>query len=265
MILALDIGNTQIYGGLFDQGTLKFQFRKSSRQGTSSDEIGIFLKQVLRENGFDPGQVQRIAACTVVPDLVHSTTGACQKYFNQSPFFLKPGVRTGLKVRYHNPVEVGADRIANAIGATKLFPGQNLIIVDFGTATTFCAVSADHDYLGGLIVPGLRLSMEALEAGTAKLPVVEILRAKELVARSTVESIQSGLYFGNLEMTRALGERIRREAFGGDQALLIGTGGFARLFQEEKLFDHFVPDLVLTGLKIALELNASEPGTGEAG
>src|SRR5690606_38340065 len=121
--------------------------------------------------------------------VVHSVRSACIKYFDQSPFMLQAGVKTGLKIRYRNPLEVGADRIANAIAATGLFPGENLVIADLGTATTLCVITADKDYLGGVILPGLRISMEALEAQTAKLPIVEILAPEEVVGRSTVESI----------------------------------------------------------------------------
>ena len=129
------------------------------------------------------------------------------------------------------------------------------MIIDFGTATTYCAVTADRDYLGGVIIPGLRLSMEALESGTAKLPVVEILKAQELVARSTIESIQSGLYYGNLAMIREISRMIKEQHFKSGETLVIGTGGFARLFEAEQAFDKFIPDLVLQGLLTALELN----------
>lgn len=173
MILALDVGNSQIFGGVYEKDQLKFRFRKTSKTGASSDEIGIFLRSVLRENGMDPSQVQNIAMCSVVPDVVHSMKNACKKYFNINPFVLQAGVKTGLKINYRNPLEVGADRIANAISATHLYPQKNLLIVDLGTATTFCAVSKNKDYLGGSIAAGMRLQMEALESQTAKLPSVE--------------------------------------------------------------------------------------------
>jgi type III pantothenate kinase len=198
MILALDIGNSQIHGGVFDEtggDGLKFQFRKGTHSGMSSDEFGTFLRIVLRENGVDPKNIKQIALCSVVPDVVHSIKGACNKYFDINPFILQAGTRTGLKIKYRNPLEVGSDRIANAIAASRLYPAQNLIVVDYGTATTFCVITADKDYLGGLILPGFRISMEALESRTAKLPSVELLSPEELVGKSTVESIQSGIYF----------------------------------------------------------------------
>ncbi|HWU43089.1 MAG TPA: type III pantothenate kinase, partial [Bdellovibrio sp.] len=155
MILCLDVGNTQIYGGLFDKDKMVLSFRKNSKSGASSDETGIFLRTVIRENGYDPAKIRQIAVCSVVPEVIYSLRGACMKYFNINPFILQAGVKTGLKVKYRNPLEVGADRIANSIAATHLYPNQNVIIVDLGTATTFCAVTKEKDYLGGSIVAGL--------------------------------------------------------------------------------------------------------------
>lgn len=255
MVLCLDVGNSQIYGGVFDGDNLRLQFRKTSRFGGSSDEMGIFLKTVLKENEFDPSSIEKIAICSVVPDALYSLRGCCQKYFGIQPFVLKPGVKTGLKIKYRNPLEVGADRIADAIAATQLYPDQNLIVVDFGTATTICAVTRNKEFIGGNIVPGVRLAMEALEANTAKLPVVEILRPETSIGKSTVESIQSGIYWSNVGMIRELTKRMSKEAFGNEKPVVIGTGGFAHLFEEEKLFDAIVPDLILKGLYWALKLN----------
>jgi type III pantothenate kinase len=172
MILALDVGNSQIFGGVFHNRELTIRFRKQSRLSTSSDELGLFLRSVLRENGGDPASVEQIAVCSVVPEIIYSLRSCCRKYFGLDPFILQAGAKTGLKIRYRNPLEVGPDRIANAIAATHLYPNSNVIIVDFGTATTFDAVSADRDFLGGIIVPGIRISMEALEKNTARLPNV---------------------------------------------------------------------------------------------
>ncbi|GIV37944.1 MAG: type III pantothenate kinase [Cyclobacteriaceae bacterium] len=255
MILCLDVGNTTIHGGVYQQGELVTQFRKMSRQHFSADEAGLFFKSVLRENGVDPGSIQGISVCSVVPAVNHSLRGACQKYLATEPFFLKPGVKTGLKIKYRNPVEVGADRIANAIGAIHRFPDRNIIVIDFGTATTFCAISKDRDYLGGIIVPGVRISMEALERETAQLPAVEITEATQVIGKSTVESIQSGLYHGQVGMVRELIRGITREAFSDDPPVVIGTGGFSRLFENARLFETVVPTLVLDGLRIAYELN----------
>lgn len=256
MILTLDVGNSQIYGGLFDKDKMVLSFRRSSKGGSSSDETGVFLRTVIRENGLDPSLIRQIAICSVVPEVIYSLRGACMKYFNINPFILQAGVKTGLKIKYRNPLEVGADRIANSIAATHLYPGKNLIIVDMGTATTFCALTKEKDYLGGSIVAGLRLSMESLEANTAKLPSVEIVSMHEALGRSTIESLQSGLYYGHLGTIKELSERITRECFQGEKPFIIGTGGFAYLFEKEKVFDVILPDLVLKGMLIALQYNS---------
>ncbi|MES2802175.1 MAG: type III pantothenate kinase [Bdellovibrionota bacterium] len=255
MILSLDVGNTQIYGGVFDADKMLISFRKNSKSGSSSDEVGIFLRTVIKENGLDPKKIEKIVLCSVVPEVIYSLKGACQKYFGINPFILQAGVKTGLKIKYRNPLEVGADRIANAVAATQMHPQRNLVIVDLGTATTFCAVTADRDYLGGSIIAGLKLSMEALEAKTAKLPSVEIVSRTEALGLSTVESLQSGLYYGHLGAMREIINKISQECFKGEKPFVIGTGGFSSLFEKEKIFDLIAPDLVLKGNLIALERN----------
>jgi type III pantothenate kinase len=191
----------------------------------------------------------------VVPDAVHSLRNCFRKYFRFEPFLLQPGVKTGLKIRYRNPLEVGADKIANAIGAIGRFPGRNLLILDFGTATTLCAVTKEKEYLGGIITPGINISMAALESKTARLPAVEIIRPAEVLGRSTVESIQAGLYYGTLATVRTLAELVTKEHFAKEPPVVVGTGGFGRLFESEEFFDAFVPELPLMGLRRAVELS----------
>jgi len=258
MLLTVDVGNSQIFGGVFDGEELKLTFRRTSSIRASSDESGTFFRATLRENGIDPGVIDAAGICSVAPDTVHSLRNCFRKYFGFEPFLLQPGVKTGLKIRYRNPLEVGADKIANAIGALSRFPGRNLLIVDFGTATTLCAVTKDKEYLGGIITPGINISMEALESHTARLPTVEIVRPAGIVGRSTVESIQSGLYFGTLAMMRSLAASVTEEHFAREHPLILGTGGFGRLFAEERLFDEFVPELPLLGLRRAIELSQAE-------
>lgn len=255
MILSLDVGNTQIYGGVFEGEKMLISFRKNSKSGSSSDEVGIFLRTVIKENGLDPKKIQKIVLCSVVPEVIYSLKGACQKYFGINPFILQAGVKTGLKIKYRNPLEVGADRIANAVAGTHMHPQKNLIIVDLGTATTFDVVTAERDYLGGSIIAGLRLSMESLEAKTAKLPSVEIVSRTEALGQSTVESLQSGLYYGHLGAMKEIITKITAECFNGEKPFVIGTGGFSSLFEKEKIFDQIAPDLVLKGNLIALERN----------
>ena len=255
MLLCLDVGNSQIYGGLFEDDLLRVQFRRTSQLRSSSDELGVFFRSVLRENNVNPDEISRVAICCVVPDLLYSLRACCQKYFGLDPLVLRPGIRTGLKIAYRDPKEVGADRIADAVGAVTMFPDKNLIVADFGTATTICAITRDKEFLGGNIIPGVRLSMEALEERTAQLPAVEILPPRTALGRSTVESIQSGLYWSNVGMVRELIGRITAEEFSDEAPVVIGTGGFAQLFNREELFDHVVPDLILAGLQEIVRLN----------
>jgi type III pantothenate kinase len=263
MILCLDVGNSQIHGGVYNDDNVLLQFRRTTRHGSTSDEMGIFLRSVLRENSLDPLEIKQIAICTVVPEVLHSLKNACIKYFNLNPFILQAGVKTGLKIKYRNPLEVGADRIANAIAASHLFKNENLIVIDFGTATTFCAINSQKEYLGGVILPGLRISMSTLEANTSKLPAVEIVVPETQLGRSTIESIQSGLFFGNVGAIKEIKSRLIAEAFSGAPPKTIATGGFVSLFIEASkkgiikndLFDTEIPDLVLKGLLLSLKMN----------
>src|SRR6266851_2562875 len=185
MLLCLDAGNSQLFGGVYDGEDLKATFRRTSSIRGSSDEFATFFRAVFRENGVDPEDIEMAGICSVVPEVVHSLRSCFRKYFRFEPFILQPGAKTGLKIRYRNPLEVGADKIANAIGAVTRFPGRNLLIVDFGTATTLCAVSGETEYLGGIISPGIQTSMAALESKTAQLHSVEIVKPSEVLGRST--------------------------------------------------------------------------------
>jgi type III pantothenate kinase len=255
MLLCLDVGNSQILGGVYNGEELKTTFRRTSSVRASSDEFGTFFGAVLRENGVDPRDVRMAAICAVVPDVVHSLRNCFRKYFRFTPFVLQAGVKTGLKIRYRNPLEVGADKIANALGGVTRFPGRHLLIVDFGTATTLCAITRDKEYLGGIITPGIHTSMASLESKTARLPAVEIVRPPQVLGRSMVESIQSGLYYGTLAAVRSLAEAVTAEYFSGEKPVILGTGGFGRLFERERFFDAFLPELPLLGLRRAVELS----------
>ena len=154
MLLCLDVGNSQIFCGVYDGDQLTVQFRRTSTVRSSSDELGVFLRGALRENRVAPDQISNISICSVVPDMLYSLRSCCQKYFDIDPLIMRPGIKTGLRIAYKDPKEVGADRIADAIGAIKLYPDRNLIVVDFGTATTVCAITRDREFLGGNIIPG---------------------------------------------------------------------------------------------------------------
>jgi type III pantothenate kinase len=256
MILCLDVGNSQLFGGVFDGDTIQLRFRHDTKLSGSSDDLGLFLKNVLRENGVDNKKIKKIAICSVVPNIDYSLRAACIKYFDIEPFVLQAGVKTGLKITTRNPLEVGADLITNALAATQLYPKQNIIVVGLGTATTICAISAAKEYLGCVITAGIRITMSALQSNTAKLFPVEILSPENVIGRSTLESIQSGLYYGQLGLIRETVNRITQQTFAGQSPIVIGTGGFSHLFEKEKVFTTVIPDLVLQGLRLALEMNS---------
>ncbi len=255
MILCLDIGNSHMHGGVFDGDTLQIQFRMASKTGASSDEYGVFLRAVLRENDITPERINAIALCSVVPEVQYPINACCQKYFGIEPFILQAGVKTGLQIGYRNPLEVGADRIANAIAVTHLYPNQDAIVIDLGTATTFCAINSNKVYLGGVILPGLKMSMKALASGTSKLGAVEIINKEQVLGKTTNESIQSGLYFGVLGAMKEIMTGLIKQNFKGNKPVIIGTGGFTSIYRDSDIFDHIVPDLVLKGLFIAYKIN----------
>lgn len=255
LLLCLDIGNSHTLGGVYDDDSLRCTFRKSTQAQATADELGVFFTAVLGKHGLAPAQIGRMAVCSVVPAAVHAVQEAAAGYFGLTPFLLQAGVKTGLKVLYRNPHEVGADRIANAVGAIQRHPGRDVLVVDCGTATTFDVVLASGDYLGGAIIPGVGTSAAALAGHTARLPHVQIVRPESPLGRTTAESINAGLYHGHAGAIRHLQALLTAQAFGGRPPVVIGTGGYAPLFGPEKLFDEVVPELVLQGLRQAERLN----------
>ncbi len=255
MILTIDVGNTSTTCGLFDGDKIVFQFRRETNIHSSSDEIGIFFRTVLKENGYDYQQISRVGCCSVVPAMNYSLSSACSKYLNCEPLFIQAGIKTGLKLKYANPKEIGADLIAAAMGAVKLYPNKDMIIVDMGTATTLELVSKNKEFLGGSILPGLKISVDALATGTAKLPSVEIAKPAGIYGSSTPEAIQVGLFYGNAGAIKEICYQYQKQVFNGDKPFILGTGGFAKVFNDYKLFDQVVPELVLLGVKSAIELN----------
>lgn len=257
MLLCLDIGNSHIYGGIFQGEQLSFQFRYPSTNRCTSDELGLFLKNYLREMNIASEQIKAVAYCSVVPSLDYSIRSAFVKYFGLEPFVLQAGVKTGLQIKYKNPTEVGADRIANAIAAHHLFPDKNVIIVDLGTATNFEVIAANGTFLGGAIMPGLQMQMRALNEHTANLPPVRILKPANALGQTTTSNIQAGLYYGHRGAIREILASITQEMFEGQKPTVIGTGGFSQLYESDQLFDAIFSDLVLQGLRIAFLKNQS--------
>lgn len=254
MLVCLDVGNTHIYAGVFKDEKMILKFRLGVKSQTS-DELGVLLKAVLRENDISPKEISAVAMCSVVPALDYTIRAACLKYFNVEAFSIASGIKTGLNIKYTNPLEVGADRISNAIAVTQRYPNENVIIIDFGTAITFCAIDENKAYLGGVILPGVNLSMTALSEKTAKLPMVEVKQPKRCLGQSTVSSIQSGLYYSCLGGAKYIIDKLTEECFMGNKPKVLGTGGFSALYSNTDLFDHWEPDLVLFGLYHANFLN----------
>lgn len=255
MVLSIDIGNTVTNCGLFDGEKIVLQVRCATNINSTSDEIGLFLRDSLRENGFEWKDVEKIGICSVVPSVNYSWASACAKYLDHDPLFIQAGIKTGLKLKYPNPKEIGADLIAAAMGAVVLHPETDLIIVDMGTATTLELVTRDKEFLGGTIMPGLKISVNALASGTAKLPSVEIAKPEHSCGTNTIEAIQSGLYYGTAGSIKEICYQYQKSNFKGGKAYIIGTGGFSKIFNDYKLFDEIVPELVLLGVKKAIDLN----------
>lgn len=253
MLLCLDVGNTHIYGGIFTetQNALKFPFRYPSRSSFTSDELGIFLKTYLREMGIAQNAITDVAICSVVPSLDYSIRSAFVKYFDRDPYILDPNKQQVLSIQYDNPQEMGADRIANAIGARHLYPAQHCIIVDLGSATTFEVISKTGTCLGGAILPGLQMQMRALNDHTANLPPVRIQKMQLALGHSTTTNIQSGLYFGHLGAIQGILQNMIETQFADSRPVVIGTGGFASLYEQAGIFNTIIPDLVLQGLRFA--------------
>jgi type III pantothenate kinase len=258
MILTIDIGNTTIQGCLFEENKNILTFRKSTNPNFSSDEIGMFLRNVILLNGFDYKKIKFISCCSVVPSLNHSIANAFKKYFNIDGLFVQSGIKTGLKLKYSNPKEIGADRISASIGASVLFPNKNLIVVDMGTATTIDVITKQGEYLGGAILPGIKMSVTSLATGTAKLPTVEILKPSKVCGSSTIEAIQSGIYFSQVGAIKQFIENFQKQIFDGEKPIVVATGGFSKLFESENIFEAIVSDLVHIGLLKILELNKNE-------
>lgn len=254
LLLAIDIGNTSIAIGVYDGERLAATFRVASDQDNLPDEYAILLLSLLRTRDISPGDVTAAALSSTVPPLVPTFVHICKEYFGVEPLVIGTGVRTGVRVRYDNPREVGADRILHAVAALAKYKPP-LVIVDLGTALVFDAVSREGDYLGGAIAPGIGIAAQALFNRAAMLRRVSIERPPDgVVGKNTVHSLQSGLYFGYIEMVSGMVRRFKEEI--GEDATVIGTGGYAALFAEDlDCVNAIEPDLNLEGLRRVWEAN----------
>lgn len=256
MLLVMDVGNSQIHAGVFNDDKLINQTRYATASvDSTSDQLGVFLRQVLRENGINPSQITGCAISSVVPNINYSLGSAIIKYFDLKPFFVNMNLKLNLDMSQVEAHQVGADRLASCIGAVACSPKQNLLIIDLGTATTLDVVTKNRVYLSGCILPGVKLSLNALCQGAAQLPSITIVKPEVAIGNDTTSNIRSGLYYGHLGALKELKNRVIDE-LEGEEVYTIATGGFANLFKDEGVFDEISPDLILRGIRIAFLENS---------
>ena len=256
MLLTLDVGNTNVTAGVFDGEELKATWRTATDRSRTTDEYGLALSQLLPLKGIPADGVTDVCLCSVVPPLTQSFVELCNEYFGVEPLTVDAGVKTGVRVLYDSPRDVGPDRIADAVAALHLHGGP-AIVVDFGTATVFDAVSANGEYLGGAIAPGIALAADALYANTSLLRRVQLSSPETAIGKSTVHSLQSGIVLGYTDLVTGMVDRFRAEL--GEDCKVIGTGGLAVLFDDAGIFDTIDLDLTLTGLKLIYRMNQNRP------
>ncbi|CAM2861586.1 type III pantothenate kinase [Hathewaya histolytica] len=257
MILVMDVGNTNIVLGVYKDTELISFWRVSTDANKTSDEYGIQVIQLFKHNNIEIKDIEGVIISSVVPNVMYSFEHMVRKYFNIEPLIVGPGIKTGINIKYDNPKEVGADRIVNAVAAHEIYK-EPLIIIDFGTATTFCAITAEGDYLGGAICPGIKISTQALIERAAKLPEVKLEKPKTVICKNTVTSMQAGIIYGYVGQVDFIVNKMKEEmkAIGESEPLVIATGGLAVSISEESSTIHKVePFLTLNGLKTIYQKN----------
>ena len=253
MLLAADIGNTNITLGVFDGEKLKGTWRIATGVHRMPDEYAIMILGFFDLQHIKASEIKDVVLCSVVPPLIGNFEELCQRYMHVTPLVVEAGVKTGIRICMDNPREVGADRIVNAVAAHQLYGGP-VIVIDLGTATTFDAVSGEGDYLGGAIAPGISIATEALFTRTAALPRVELASPKRAIGRNTIAAMQSGIVFGYVGLIEGVVSRIQKEL--GDKAKVVATGGYAELLAKEaRIIDVVNPDLTLVGLRLIYDMN----------
>lgn len=253
MLLTIDVGNTNLTLGLYEGEQLGPRWRLATVHDRMPDEYGLQFLGLLNHAGFAPGNLTGVCMASVVPPLTSKISDACRQYLGQEPLVVDAGVKTGVHIRYEDPRAVGADRIVDAAAVQRLY-GRPACVVDFGTATTFDAISPKGEYLGGAIAPGIGIAAEALFLHTAKLPRVDLQRPPAAIGRNTVHAMQSGLLFGYVSLTEGMVARFRAEL--GPEMKVIATGGLAEIIaRETSVIQIIAPWLTLDGLRIIWELN----------
>lgn len=252
MLLVIDIGNTNITLGLFKDEHIIHRFRMRTKTEKTSDEYGIFIVILLREKGVNLEDIKAVIMSSVVPDIMYSFSNAIRKYLNTEPMIVGPGIKTGISIHTDTPSEVGADRIVDAVAAHKEYKGD-LMVIDFGTATTMDIISHKGVFEAAITVPGIRISADALWKKTAKLPEIEIKKPKSILARNTVNSMQAGLIYGYIGQVDYIVKKAQEEL--GKPLKVVATGGLGRILVDSLDYITYDPDLTLKGLKYIFEKN----------
>ncbi len=254
MLLAFDVGNTNITLGLYQEDTLRHGWRMQTVHARTHDEYALLVHQLLTQHDIKAKEIDGVILASVVPALTPTLEGACRRLFNQSPLIVGPGLKTGIPILYDPPRDVGADRIVNAVAAYHRYQSA-CIVVDFGTATNFDSVTAKGEYAGGAIAPGINISLNALFHAAAKLPKVDLSRPPRVVGRNTVESIQSGVYYGYVSLVDGIVARMKAE-MGGEGIRVIGTGGLAPIIaQDSQSIEQVDENITLEGLRLLYAMN----------
>ncbi|MDY3119074.1 MAG: type III pantothenate kinase [Peptoniphilus sp.] len=256
MLLVIDVGNTNIVFGVYKGKELIHDWRISSDNDKTSDEFGMLVTEMLNNVQLKPVNIEAVIMSSVVPNIMHTMQNMIVKYFHQYPLVVGAGIKTGINIRYDNPKEVGADRIVNAVASVEKYGGP-CIIIDLGTAITFCVVDDKKNYLGGLILPGISISADALVSRTSKLPKIEIIKPEKVIGKNTVSSMQNGLYYGFSSMIDGIVMHICKElGRAAEDIKIIATGGFSSLLVTDSRYDILIDrDLTLDGLRILYEMN----------
>ena len=254
MLLVFDVGNTNMVLGVYEGTELKKHWRINTDKEKTSDEYGILISNLFQYDKVDMNSITDVIISSVVPNVMHSLENFCIKYCNKKPLIVGPGIKTGLNIKYDNPKQVGADRIVNAVAAIEKYKSP-MIIIDFGTATTFCAISEKGDYLGGTIAPGIKISSEALFQRASKLPRVELAKPGTAICKNTVSAMQSGIKYGYVGLVDKIISMMKSE-LGGDDIKVIATGGLSVLIASETdSIDYVDKFLTLEGLRLIYDKN----------
>ena len=247
MILTIDVGNTNITCGVFDEDVIVASFRITTKMPRTSDEYGMILYNLLEQNNIQPMDIGDAIICSVVPNVMHSLRGGLVKYFHITPIIVEAGIKTGIRIVTPNPQQIGADRIVDAVGAYEIYGGP-VLVIDFGTATTYDFVDESGAFLGGITAPGIRISAKALSEDAAKLPEIEIKKPESILGKDTITSMQAGIVYGQIDQTEYIINKVKEEV-GLENVKTVVTGGLGRIIANETTcIDIYDPNLTLKGI-----------------